>query len=71
MSCQKSKNQNFEYNWRIQEIIDDITENSEETENDKSASHDYPFFRGYFWGVFGVFFAHKRAQNRDPGIGMR
>ena len=64
MSFQKSQIRNFEYNWRIQEIIDDITENSEETKNDKSASHDYPFFRGYF-GVFseGVF-AHKLAQNR-------
>ena len=53
MSCRKSQIRNFEYNWRFQQIIDNIIKNIEETENDKSASHDYPFFRGYFWGVFG------------------
>ena len=67
MSCRKSQIRNFVYNRGFGHIIDDFPRNREETENGKNASPDSPFFRGYFWGVFGGVFLptnrHKRVSS--------
>ena len=73
MSCRKSQIRNFDYNRGFGHIIDDFPRNREETENGKSASHDYPFFRGYFWGCFGGCFRRGFGPtNRDKtGFGKK